>query len=211
MNKLILSGLCLSLISCANLGIKTRGQIATEKKSKELADSVNDLKTSRADYIAQAEDINQELRSLLGQIDVLKTQIAQNEQDKQAYRESINNKVGQLEAKLKLYEVTISALEDQVAHLKATKAKPVKTKGLYDSAMDKFDAKDWKKAILSLQEYVQKYPKGKNAAMATYHIGVAFQELKMKDEAKAFYQETLEKFAKSSAARKAQYRLNQMK
>ena len=53
-------------------------------------------------------------------------------------------------------------------------------------------------------------PKGKRYADATYKIGMSFQELKLKDDAKAFYQEVIQKFPKSSEAKKAEVRLKKL-
>jgi TolA-binding protein len=85
------------------------------------------------------------------------------------------------------------------------------SKGAYEEAEGAFNKKEWKTAILSYQNYRDANPKGKNYADATYKIGVSFQELKMKDEAKVFFEEVLQKFSKSPSARKAKFRLGQFK
>lgn len=74
-----------------------------------------------------------------------------------------------------------------------------------------FQNKEWRKAIVSYNKFRDKNPKSKNAAEATYKIGVAFAEMGMKKEAKAFFEQTLNDYAGSGAARKAKYRLSNMK
>ncbi len=81
----------------------------------------------------------------------------------------------------------------------------------YDIAQDFFGKKEWKKAILSYQKYVDENSKGKNVADAKYKIGVCFQELGMKEEAMAFYEEVIANYAKAEAGKKAKIRLAKLK
>ncbi len=81
----------------------------------------------------------------------------------------------------------------------------------YDTAQDFFGKKEWKKAILSYQKYVDESSKGKNVADAKYKIGVCFQELGMKEEAMAFYEEVIANYAKAEAGKKAKIRLAKLK
>ncbi len=81
----------------------------------------------------------------------------------------------------------------------------------YDTAQDFFGKKEWKKAILSFQKYVDENSKGKNVADAKYKIGVCFQELNMKEEAMAFYEEVVANYGKSEAGKKAKIRLSKLK
>ena len=81
----------------------------------------------------------------------------------------------------------------------------------YDLAQDYFGKKEWKKAILSYQKYIDENSKGKNVADAKYKIGVCFQELGMKEEAMAFYEEVLANYGKSETGKKAKIRLAKLK
>lgn len=81
----------------------------------------------------------------------------------------------------------------------------------YDAAQDFFGKKEWKKAILSYQKYVDENSKGKNVADAKYKIGVCFQELGMKEEAMAFYEEVIANYSKAEAGKKAKIRLAKLK
>ncbi|MBK9294536.1 MAG: tetratricopeptide repeat protein [Oligoflexia bacterium] len=48
-------------------------------------------------------------------------------------------------------------------------------------------------------------------AEATYKIGLCFTELGLKKDAKEFYKDVIEKYPKTSWAKKAKYRISQIK
>lgn len=75
---------------------------------------------------------------------------------------------------------------------------------------DAFAAKDWKGAVVIYQKYRDKYPKGKKFVEATYKIGICFKELKLKSEAKTFFDEVIEKFPSSPEAKKAKSQLKSL-
>jgi TolA-binding protein len=81
----------------------------------------------------------------------------------------------------------------------------------YDVAQEHFMRKDWKKAIFNYQKYVDESPKGKNVADSKYKIGVCFQELGMKEESMAFYEEVIANYAKTETGKKAKLRLAKLK
>ena len=85
------------------------------------------------------------------------------------------------------------------------------TTSAYDTAQDFFGKKEWKKAILSYQKYVDENSKGKNTPDAKYKIGVCFQELGMKEEAMAFYEEVIANYGKAESGKKAKIRLSKLK
>jgi TolA-binding protein len=80
-----------------------------------------------------------------------------------------------------------------------------------DAAAEMFSGKKWKDAAAAFQKYREAFPKGKAYSDATYKIGVCFQELGLKDEAKSFYDEVVAKFPKSKEAKKARIRLKSLK
>lgn len=89
--------------------------------------------------------------------------------------------------------------------------KPAKKLNSYDAAQELFDNQEWKKAILSFQKYTDESPKGKNVADAKYKIGVCFQELGMKEEAMAFYEEVVANYQATEAGKKSKNRLAKLK
>ncbi len=85
------------------------------------------------------------------------------------------------------------------------------TMGAYEIAQEHFGRKEWKKSILSYQKYVDESAKGKNVPDAKYKIGVCFQELGMKEEAMAFYEEVIANYGKTESGKKARIRLSKIK
>lgn len=81
----------------------------------------------------------------------------------------------------------------------------------YETAQGHFAKKEWKKAILVYQKYVDEAPKGVNVADSKYKIGICFQELGMKEEAMAFYEEVIANFGKTESGKKAKIRLAKLK
>ncbi|MBY0451639.1 MAG: hypothetical protein K2P92_01305, partial [Bdellovibrionaceae bacterium] len=56
-------------------------------------------------------------------------------------------------------------------------------------------------------KYTDEAPKSKLIPDAKYKIGVSFQELGMKDEAQAYYEEVVANFGATDAGKKAKQRL----
>jgi TolA-binding protein len=81
----------------------------------------------------------------------------------------------------------------------------------FDVAEDLFAKKDWKRAILNYQKFRESNPRSKKVPEAIYKIGVSFQELGMKDEARTFFDEVIAKFPNSAEAKKARTRLKSVK
>lgn len=81
----------------------------------------------------------------------------------------------------------------------------------YELAQGHFANKEWKKAILNYQKYVDEHPKGKEVSDSKYKIGVCFQELGMKEEAMAFFEEVVANYGKTESGKKAKLRLSKLK
>lgn len=108
--------------------------------------------------------------------------------------------------------------ETSKSSTKTTTAAPVaaadakkSTTNSYDLAQDFFEKKDWKKAILNYQKFVEEFPKSKNVPDAKYKTGVSFQELGLKDEAMAFYEEVALQYPSAAAGKKAKTRIAGLK
>ena len=157
------------------------------------------------------QEANSEIRRLRGRIDALEK------------KTSTQTPEVSLESRLKNYEQALTSLEEEIVQLKANQGaqssgvssvkSPSATAKKYtefDTGEAKFKERQWKDAIAQYQAYRTKYPKGKSYSEATYKIGVCFQELNLKNEAKAFYQEVVQSHPKSRAAKKAGFRLKQL-
>ena len=67
--------------------------------------------------------------------------------------------------------------------------------------------KEYKKAIVDYSKFPEKFHKSKRLPMALFKIGQSFEALGMKDDAKGFYQELVEKYPKSAEAKKVPRKL----
>lgn len=187
--------------------------VVKEAPAQESTTVVQAAPVKPADPVSQRIEMAAEIRNLKGELQDIKDTKALEQQTNAQWRLEQDQKMQKLEAKLKIYEQSIAALEEEVVHLKALKtpAKKVAKKGIFERAQGHMDDKNWKKAILEFENYRKKYPRGRRISLATYYIGVCFQELGLKDEAKVFYQETVDKYPKTTAFNKASYRLKQLK
>lgn len=216
MRKLIIF-LCLGLMGCPALQsrneLKTAdGRFAGGYESREPNRSKNTSTPKAAEQASEYQSLLEEVRRLNGQVEELQHRLHLFEQNNA--QGNLSTKVEGLEKRIIAYGETLLLLEGQMnQRLGAIASAPSTPKNddPFGKAEALFKKSDWKNAILEFNKYRDNFPKGKNYSEATYKIGVCFQELNMKDEARAFYTEVIEKFPKSKSARSAKYRLNQLK
>lgn len=72
------------------------------------------------------------------------------------------------------------------------------------------DAGDPKKAIITFQEFVDKYPKSKNIANAVYAQAECFMALDQKAEAQVFFKDVIQRFPRAKEATLAKQRLKSL-
>ncbi|MCB0394302.1 MAG: tetratricopeptide repeat protein, partial [Bdellovibrionales bacterium] len=138
----------------------------------------------------------------------------ENEQD-----QKLSQNVDALMEQMRNFDDRLARLESKSSASAAPVVTPTPTKvksteatpSLFAQADSLFEAKDWKKAIVAYEKYRETYPKGRFWGEATYKIGVCFQELGLKPDAKTFFQLVVNREPTSTAARKAKYRLSQIK
>jgi TolA-binding protein len=94
------------------------------------------------------------------------------------------------------------AVETFGACIKSAKSK-VKEDCTFLRAEAHYALKDYKKAIVDYSQFPEKHSKSAYMPRALFQIGRAFEALGMKDDAKGFYQELVEKFPKSPEAKKS--------
>lgn len=210
--------------------LKTRSDVAETDQRQTLQQQVVTLQRGNADSSARFDDVNEEMRNLRGRVEVVenKLNVTSNEADrsrKQLADQStesgrrvalLQESLGKMDAQIQALAAEINALKAEQAAMNARQgaaaaAASQARKDPFDAGMEHFNQKDWKKAILSLQKYRDDNPKGSKLAVATYHIGVSFQELEMKDEARTFFEEVVAKFPNSAEAKKARTRLKSLK
>jgi tetratricopeptide (TPR) repeat protein len=181
-------------------------------------------KAAANDTANRFAEIEASIREMNGRVEVVENKVGQADQSRgrsqlllEEQLAETNKKVQLLQEEIMKLEGQVQALNEQIASSRVeTKAeeKPAgksEKKTAFDIGEELFEKKDWKKAIVSYQKYRDLFPKGKKIAEATYKIGVCFQELGMKEEAKTFYDEISAKFPNSPEARRAKIRLKKLK
>jgi TolA-binding protein len=200
--------------------LTTRAQLRSEQTTR--TQQVSQVQEKQAQAVARIEEYDDQLRAINGRIDLLENQMSQfnaGHADRQSMdvkqRDEFNNKLKVYEEALRKLETQLAAANEEIALLKARKqvaaAPAPSAKDAFTNAEDAFNKKDFKQAIVDYEAYRKASPKGKNYPAATFKIGMAFAELNMKDEAKAFFEEVVSKFPSSKEAKKASQRLKAMK
>ncbi len=98
------------------------------------------------------------------------------------------------------------AVEHLGNYLKNPKAKDAE-EATFLRAESYYGLKQYKKAIIDYSKFPEKYTKSKRMPVALFKIGQSFEGLGMKEDAKGFYQELVDKFPKSAEAKKAKGKL----
>ncbi|MGE0633845.1 MAG: tetratricopeptide repeat protein [Pseudobdellovibrionaceae bacterium] len=216
-SKLILASLLISTVGC----LRTRNDMQENDNKRQMQEQVTTLQKSTADQNARFQEIDEDLRKLNGRIEVMENRESQGsvrEKSTQTQIDEINRKLSLLQDSLLKMESDINTLAQNQNRMssdarnsagKEKDAAPSKGR-TFDKAEDFFKEKKWKEAIVAYQNYRDKNPSGKNFSESTYKIGVCFQELGMKDEAKVFYEEAIAKYPKSDAAKRSRIRLKQV-
>ncbi|MFS4458373.1 tetratricopeptide repeat protein [Bdellovibrio sp. HCB2-146] len=217
--------LSMALTGC----LKTRNEVRDGEQRQVMQQQVTTMQRNNADATSRVSDMEELMRELNGRVEVVENKLERNNAGVEGAMKASQTQSADLNQKVQLLQEALTKMEGQLfqvtAEVQALKAERAaaatqaqaqasekKTKkDTYDSATEYFNKKDWKQAILNYQKYRDENPKGGHFADATYKIGVAFQELGMKDESKTFYDEVVSKFPKSDEARRAKIRLKGLK
>jgi TolA-binding protein len=221
MKYLLLVAAMMSLAGC----LKTRNEVRDGDNRQVMQQQVISMQKANADSGNRVADIEEEMRNLNGRVEIAENRANQANaalenalKNSQAQTAESGQKVNLLQEALTKQEAQLAAMHAELQALKAERAAVVAEKeaaatkkNAYEAAQEFFEKKNWKQAILNYQKSRDENPKGKQFADATYKIGVSFQELGMKDEAKTFYDEVIAKYPKSEEARRAKIRLKGLK
>jgi TolA-binding protein len=162
--------------------------------------------TREAQADARFEDMNKDFRQLYGRVETVENQMTQLKDNKM-----LEAKITQLESKIALLETTVADLNNKAKKEPVTAAKgKEKEKDELAEGDQFYDDKKWEDAILAYEEFRKQNPKSKSYAEATYKIGVCFQNLGMKDDAKAFYKEVVDKYPSAKEAGLAKTKLKKI-
>ncbi len=210
----------LALTGC----LQTRNEIRESENRRVVQDTTTSLQKANAENANRFGEVEASTREMSGRIEVLENKLAQTENQQGRSVRAVEEQLNETNKKVALLQEEVAKLEGQIASLseqmaaaatrgreeRAEEAKNDKRTS-FDVAEEHFGKKEWRKAILNYQKYRDSFPKGKKFLEATYKIGVCFQELGMKDEARTFYEELIAKHSKSDEARRARIRLKKLK
>ncbi len=231
---LVLSG---CLVTRSELGGMEQSNVYGQKNASNQneAQRVNAGAVPANQTVNTAVDEKDELiRGLNGRVEVLENQLIalqkEREEDKKQNEQKLTllqEALTKLENQDQVDETSVAKTEkndemlssDEAAAKKTgkkdtkttTPAKNDKKVNPFETAEEFFAKKEWKKAILSFHQYTDEAPKGKLVPEAKYKIGVCFQELGMKDEAMAYYEEVVANYKTSDAGKKSKTRLAKLK
>lgn len=183
-------------------------QIASQKEaSKEIP----------IEAPAPIDEKDQLIRSLNGRVEVLENQLSKLSLDSEIKDKELSDKINLLQEGFTKLESQASQDNEEnpiAKEVESTAKKLPDSKNKLDNyglAQNFFSKKEWKKAILSYQKHTEENPKAKNVADAKYKIGFSFQQLGMKEEAMAFYEEVIATYSKTEAAKLAKSKLSKLK
>lgn len=213
-----------ALSLCLNGCLMTRTDVKEQEQKQVVQQQVVNLQRSNADTYSKISEFEETLRNLNGRVENIEHKQSTNSEQSDSIKRSLNDQQQTLEKKVDTLQDALIKMDNQI-HQMATEIESLKQdrsshisesksegkKNNFEVAESLFEAKDWKKAILAYNKYRDENPKGKKLAESTYKIGVCFQELGMKDEAKTFYEEVENKYPNSDQARKAKIRIKSLK
>ncbi|MFZ3228586.1 MAG: tetratricopeptide repeat protein [Pseudobdellovibrio sp.] len=224
----------------ADLGEQEQSQVYGKKNADNQAVAKASQLSTKAQPQPAVDDRDELIRGFNGRIESLENQITnlQKEKEKTAAagaseaqkNQALQESLTKMEAQIQKLEadtaaqkaIPVVAPSHQLTGSDANGVKPTGGKAdkskkdasranEYELAQGHFAKKEWKKAILSYQKYVDENSKGTNVADSKYKIGVCFQELGMKEESMAFYEEVIANFGKTESGKKAKIRLAKLK
>ncbi len=223
--KFILFGLLIFIFTGC---LKTRNDVKEIETKQVLHKQMVDLQKNTADSSSRFSELEEQLRYANGRLETAEARLARLTAENEKKERSNSELLQESNKKMLIYQDALSKLEAQtqqyaaeVASLKAemaqrgakesSRSSKDSKKDSFATAQDLFKQKDWQSAIIEYQKYRDKNPKGKHVAEATYKIGVCFQELGLKDDAKTFYQEVIASFPNADESKKAKARLKGLK
>ena len=208
--------------------LMTREDVSEEEEKKKIQSTVQDLQKKKADVDNRFDQIEDELRRISGRIEQAEHKGQSGNESQRHEVLAQNKKIEDIVVQMRMLEERIAASDRKVDFLEREwenmrlggTTRPEKTQepskadskeALYREGDDALRAKEWSKAAALFEKFRKGSPKSPRVPQATLKIGIAFQELGMKAEAKAFYDEVIDRFPKDPAAKAAQQKLKQLK
>lgn len=214
---------CLLFVGC----LQTRNDVRANEQKMVMQQQVVTMQRTNADVTTRFSDVEETVRNLNGRLEVVENRVGQaanasgeSVRSLEQKNVELGEKVNSLQEALTMMEKQVYAMSAEINAMRAQQASDAKaaqeasaaaakraSQNPYELAEEHFGKKEWKQAILAYQKYRDQNPKGAKFPDATYKIGVCFQELGLKDEARTFYEEVTKKFPQSDEARRGKIRL----
>jgi TolA-binding protein len=201
----------------------TRNEMNEIEQKKVMQEQVIQLQKNTADQTDRFNEINEDMRSFNGRLEVIENRLTKLQEDRDKEKIEAGQHVSEQDKKILLLQEEMVKLEAQIQALAAaveSKSAAIKMSAnspaaggspIFTAAEELFGKKDWANAILKYSEYRDANPKGKRFTEATFKIASAFESLGKKKEAKVFYEEVIERSPQSSFANRAREKLKKLK
>lgn len=213
----------LSIAGCETLMTREGVREAEQRQEVPLSRTTAVQKTA-AENTNRFAEFEAEQRQLNGRVEVVENRMGQAALEREKQKKQNDELLADMQKKMQVMQDELAKLNDTIGSL-ATEMANIKTSsdgtgaaagahepaGLFEQAEELFSKKEFKKAILDYQKFRDSKPKDKRVVTAIYKMGVCFQELGLKDEAKTFYQEVVSKYPSSVEAQKCKIRLKKLK
>ena len=207
--------------------------IASDRNNRRAAGPGPARVVSEEDVLPNVD--NRHWRQLLGRVERLEQQLRtlqaenNNSNGDVEKMQALQEAVLQLEQRLQKLETLDPSLQDtekqateeaddiKLEDVEARAPKPRTTRrvkkqklGNFAGAQRAFSQRHWREAIQGYEKYRNLNPKGKQYALATYRMGVSFEKLGLKKEAKMFFQEIINKYPQSRWSNKVKFHLSRL-
>jgi len=181
---------------------RLNGRIEELERASQAASNSTEQSTVQKDDLKKFETRIVELEQ--AQAKIIET-IQKNKQNESISPEESEDlyKKGKSKYNLAHYD---EAIEIFTGYLKNPKASDTEDATFY-RAESYFKLKQYKKAIVDYSRFPEKFTRSKRMPSVLFRIGSSFDALGMKEDAKGFYQELIDKFPKTSEAKKARSKL----
>jgi TolA-binding protein len=214
----------ISVLTALSGCLMTQEDIQAQEEQKQLKDQVSSIQRTRADADQRNSDFQSDLRVVAGRVETLEHNQQVSKQSEQADMSALKKTIDTQGETIKQLEQHLDATEAKLmAAIQAVTAAPAplekastsstskKGESLFSEGEALFAKKEFKKALVKYQTFREKSPKAAKASEATYKIGVCLTEIGLKKEAKEIFQETIDNYPSSPSAKKAKFRISQLK
>lgn len=162
---------------------------------------------------SQLKSYEEQFRTMLGRIDELESKSSSTSQADAARIKDLEQAISEMSSQQETLKSEIKASKEAQA-AKAAQEKAEESSvptGNLEHADKLFTEGKWEKAAQEFQEFRKKNPKSDEISIVTYKIGVCFQELGLKNEAKTFFNNVIKNYPNSKASKFAKFRLDNLK